>query len=167
MCLAYERTQPGTLYDFLKWFITGDSEIKRDMDASNGVRIMTIHGSKGLASPVVFLIDTLTTPKSESMLSTNYLHNNPNYDLWIWKTNDSKIIQDIVDKNRFDAIAEYYRLLYVAMTRTRDNLYIYGCDTNQISPIAWHPNLWNILSQIKDAKIDDDTIRITNDTKID
>lgn len=167
MCLAYERTQPGTLYDFLKWFITGDSEIKRDMDSSSGVRIMTIHGSKGLASPVVFLIDTLTTPKPEAMLSINHLHDNKNYDLWLWKTDNSKTIQNIVDKNRFDAVAEYYRLLYVAMTRTRDNLYIYGCDTNQISQIAWHPNLWNILSRIQDAKVDDDTIRITNDTKFD
>ena len=57
MCLAYERIQSGTLYHFLKWFVTGDSEIKRDMDVSSGVRIMTVHGSKGLDSKVVFLID--------------------------------------------------------------------------------------------------------------
>lgn len=165
MCLAYERTQPGTLYHFIKWFITGDSEIKRDMDAANGVRIMTVHGSKGLASPIVFLIDTTTTPKSEIILNTNYLHNNPNYDLWIWKTQNSNIVQSIIDKNKSDSISEYYRLLYVAMTRTRDNLYIYGCDSERIPEISWHTQLWNILSQIKDAKIDEDTIRITNDTK--
>ena len=165
ICLAYERTQPGTLYDFIKWFITGDSEIKRDMDASTGVRIMTVHGSKGLASPVVFLIDTLTTPKNETILNTNYLHKNQNYDLWIWKTADSDIIQQIVDKNRRDSIAEYYRLLYVAMTRTRDKLYIYGCENERAPDIAWHKRLWNVLSKITDAKIDDDTIRITNDTK--
>ncbi len=167
MCLAYERTQPGTLYHFIKWFITGDSEIKRDMDASNGVRIMTVHGSKGLASPIVFLIDTITTPKPENILNTNYLHDNPNYDLWIWKTSNSNIVQAIADKNKSDSISEYYRLLYVAMTRTRDNLYIYGCDGERIPEISWHTQLWNILSQIKDAKIDEDTIRITNDTKID
>ncbi len=165
MCLAYERTQPGTLYDFIKWFITGDSEIKRDMDASNGVRIMTVHGSKGLASPVVFLIDTMTTPKYETILNTNYLHDNQNYDLWVWKTANSKIIEEIADKNRQDSIAEYYRLLYVAMTRTRDRLYIYGCENERAPDIAWHPQLWDTLSQISDAKIDNDTIRITNDTK--
>jgi len=164
MCLAYERTQPGTLYHFVKWFITGDSEIKRDMDASNGVRIMTVHGSKGLASPVVFLIDTVTVPKSESILNVNYLHNNPDYDLWIWKTNNSNIIQKITDSNKHDTIAEYYRLLYVAMTRTRDRLYIYGCDSDRVPEISWHTQLWNVLSKIKDAKIDEDTIRITNDT---
>ena len=165
MCLAYERTQPGTLYHFIKWFITGDSEIKRDMNASQGVRIMTVHGSKGLASPVVFLIDTITTPKDNSILKTNYLHNNPDFDLWIWKTAKSKIVQSITDKNTMDSIAEYYRLLYVAMTRTRDYLYIYGCDSSKIQKISWHTQLWNILSKIQDAKIDEDTIRITNDTK--
>jgi ATP-dependent helicase/nuclease subunit A len=134
------------------------------MDASNGVRIMTVHGSKGLASPVVFLIDTVTVPKSESILNVNYLHNNPDYDLWIWKTNNSNIIQKITDSNKHDTIAEYYRLLYVAMTRTRDRLYIYGCDSDRVPEISWHTQLWNVLSKIKDAKIDEDTIRITNDT---
>ena len=165
MCLSYERTQPGTLRDFIKWFITGDSEIKRDMDANQGVRIMTVHGSKGLASPVVFLIDTVFVPKQESILNANYLHNNPDYDLWLWKTNSSAVIQSIVDKNRQDDIAEYYRLLYVAMTRTRDILYIYGCDMAQVPDISWHTQLWNVLSGIQGARVDEDTIRITNDTK--
>lgn len=167
MCLAYERTQPGTLYHFLKWFITGDSEIKRDMDASDGVRIMTVHGSKGLASPVVFLIDTLTIPKPANILKVNHLHNNQNYDVWLWKTVNSNIIESITEKNKNDNIAEYYRLLYVAMTRTRDKLYIYGCDTDHVPEISWHYQLWNVLSNIKDVKIDDDTIRITNDTQFD
>ena len=165
MCLSYERTQPGTLRDFIKWFITGDSEIKRDMDANQGVRIMTVHGSKGLASPVVFLIDTVYVPKQEPILNVNYLQNNPDYDLWLWKTNDSAVIQSIADKNRQDDIAEYYRLLYVAMTRTRDMLYIYGCDMAQVPEISWHTQLWNVLSGVRDAHIDEDTIRITNDTK--
>jgi len=166
ICLAYERTQPGTLYHFIKWFITGDSEIKRDMDASDGVRIMTVHGSKGLASPIVFLIDTVTIPKPETMLNINYLHNNPDYDLWIWKTCNSDILDSIVQKNKDASIAEYYRLLYVAMTRTRDELYIYGCDGERVPEISWHTQLWDVLSQIQDVKINDETIRITNDTRI-
>ena len=165
MCLSYERTQPGTLRDFIKWFVTGDSEIKRDMDANQGVRIMTVHGSKGLASPIVFLIDTVFVPKQESILNINYLHNNPDYDLWLWKTNDSEVIQSVVDKNKQDDIAEYYRLLYVAMTRTRDRLYIYGCDMAQVSEMSWHTQLWNVLSGIQNARVDEDIIRITNDTK--
>ena len=166
MCLAYERTQPGTLYHFIKWFITGDSEIKRDMDASQGVRIMTVHGSKGLASPVVFLIDTLTFPKPETILNTNYLHNN-NYDVWLWKTATSEVLQPIVEKNKADQIAEYYRLLYVAMTRTRDELYIYGCDMDRAPEMVWHKQLWSVFGDKKELFINEDTLRITNDTETD
>ena len=163
-CLAYERTQPGTLYHFLKWFIAGDSEIKRDMDASQGVRIMTVHGSKGLGSNVVFLIDTLSFAKTEEILNTNHLHKEPMYDTWIWKTADTSMVQEIIDKNNKDNIAEYYRLLYVAMTRACDRLYIYGCDTDRTPDIVWHKQLWNVFSQLKDAYIDENTIRITHDT---
>ncbi len=166
MCLAYERTQPGTLYHFIKWFITGDSEIKRDMDASQGVRIMTVHGSKGLASPVVFLIDTLTFPKPETILNANHLHDNSDYDIWLWKTTTSETLQPIIDKNKADQIAEYYRLLYVAMTRTRDELYIYGCDTEHASELVWHRQLWDVFSKKSELFINDNTIRITNDTEL-
>ena len=164
MCLAYERTQPGTLHHFLKWFITGDSEIKRDMDASQGVRIMTVHGSKGLDSKVVFLVDTLTFPKPNQILNINHLHNNNKYDLWLWKTANSAILEPIIDKNKQDDIAEYYRLLYVAMTRARDDLYIYGCDMDRASELVWHKQLWNVFSNAKELFINDNTIRITNDT---
>ncbi len=165
-CLAYERTQPGTLHHFLKWFITGDSEIKRDMDASQGVRIMTVHGSKGLASPIVFLIDTLTFPKPETILNANHLHNHSDYDVWLWKTTTSENLQPIIDKNKADQIAEYYRLLYVAMTRARDELYIYGCDTDRASEMVWHKQLWNVFSRAPELFINEDTIRITNDTDL-
>ena len=165
MCLAYERTQSGMLYHFLKWFITGDSEIKRDMDASSGVRIMTVHGSKGLDSKTVLLIDTLTFPKPRQILNTNHLHNNK-YDLWLWKTGESAVLQPIVDKNKQDDIAEYYRLLYVAMTRAKDELYIYGCDMDRANEMVWHKQLWDVFSIAKDLFVDENTIRITNDTEI-
>lgn len=166
MCLAYERTQPGTLYHFLKWFITGDSEIKRDMDISTGVRIMTVHGSKGLDSKIVFLIDTLTFPKPEQILNINHLHDNEKYNLWLWKTGDSALLRSIIDKNKHDAISEYYRLLYVAMTRAKDKLYIYGCDIDRANEMVWHKQLWNVFSKAKKLFVDETTIRITNDTNL-
>lgn len=166
MCLAYERTQSGTLYHFLKWFITGDSEIKRDMDASAGVRIMTVHGSKGLDSKIVFLIDTLTFPKPKQILNVNHLHNDSRYDLWLWKTMESALLKPIVAQNKNDDIAEYYRLLYVAMTRARDELYIYGLDMDRAPEMVWHKQLWNVFSNAKDLFTDEDTLRITNDTDL-
>ena len=166
MCLAYERTQSGTLYHFLKWFVTGDSEIKRDMDASQGVRIMTVHGSKGLDSKVVFLIDTLTFIKPKQILNLNHLRDSNKYDLWLWKTADSAIVQPIVEQNKRDDIAEYYRLLYVAMTRASHDMYIYGCDTERAPEMVWHKQLWKVFASAKDLFVDEETIRITNDTEL-
>ena len=158
ICLAYERTQPGTLRHFLKWFITGDSEIKRDMDATSGVRIVTVHGSKGLEAPVVFLIDTIRTPKASQILT---LTQTP-MPQWIWspKATVSEHFKTLSEPIKQEQLAEYYRLLYVAMTRARDELYIYGYTTNKNPPIdAWHTKLWNTLTDNPNAEY----IRITND----
>jgi ATP-dependent helicase/nuclease subunit A len=158
ICLAYERTQPGTLYQFLKWFITGGSEIKRDMDASNGVRIVTVHGSKGLEAPVVFLVDTVRTPKNENILPIS----SGDMPVWLWAPSGDASASR---RNASDALmrvrmAEYYRLLYVAMTRARDELYIYGYTPNKnASQDAWHTQLWRVLAN----DTPNDYIRITND----
>ena len=158
ICLAYERTQPGTLRHFLKWFITGGSEIKRDMDASNGVRIVTVHGSKGLEAPVVFLIDTVRTPKNESILPIK----SDEMPVWLWspRSNDSASCRDASAALMRIRTAEYYRLLYVAMTRARDELYIYGYTPNKNAhQNAWHTQLWRVLA----GDTSQDYIRITND----
>lgn len=162
ICLAYERTQPGLLYQFLKWFITGGSEIKRDMDASSGVRIVTVHGSKGLESPVVFLIDTIHTPKAERVLSIP----SDNYPVWLWtaRGEGSEKYQSAAALSHESQMAEYYRLLYVAMTRARDQLYIYGHTPNKnTTPDSWHAHLWRVFA----GKISDNQtyIRITNETE--
>lgn len=172
ICLAYERTQSGTMWHFLKWFITGGSEIKRDMDASAGVRIVTIHGSKGLESRVVFLVDTVRIPSGDKILpitSDMLPHNMFQPDLptpWLWtpRGDDCQRRTDALNAMNNAKIAEYYRLLYVAMTRARDRLYIYGYTSTKNAPeIAWHTQLWRILSDFTTAPDDIETIRITDD----
>ncbi len=159
ICLSYERTQPGTLKEFLKWFITGASQIKRDMNASDGVRVATVHGSKGLEAPVVFLIDTVRTPKAEKILP---LPSDTEMPVWLWTARGSTSTecasaQDALNKAR---IAEYYRLLYVAMTRARDELYIYGYTPHKnATPDSWHTQLWRVLA----GDCEQEYIRITND----
>ncbi len=169
ICLSYERTQTGTLYHFLKWFITGDSEIKRDMDASVGVRVVTVHGSKGLESRVVFLIDTTKTPDTENILPITpeilpgqKMLNNTYPPVWLWasRADNGERREYAANALRKAQIAEYYRLLYVAMTRARDRLYIYGYSSNIRAPeVAWHTQLWRVLGKSST----DDTIRITDD----
>ena len=50
---------PPSLQGFVAWLRAADTEIKRDMEiARDEVRVMTVHGAKGLEAPVVFLVDT-------------------------------------------------------------------------------------------------------------
>ena len=159
ICLSYERTQSGTLRHFLKWFITGGSEIKRDLNTANGVRIVTVHGSKGLEAPVVFLIDTVRTPKPDKIISIT----TDDMPLWLWVQHkyDSEFTTKIKQAHQNMQIAEYYRLLYVAMTRARDELYIYGFTPNKnADELSWHSQLWRVLATDNDSA---ENIRITND----
>ena len=164
ICLAYERTMPGTLKQFLKYFITGNSQIKRDMDASSGVRIVTVHGSKGLEAPAVFLIDTINTPNPEKILPIPTTSDIA-MPVWLWspRANNSARCRVAADALKNTRIAEYYRLLYVAMTRARDNLYIYGFTNNAASPeISWHNQLWRVFDALPSTEKTDEVIRITN-----
>ena len=175
ICLAYERTQSGTMRDFIKWFITGGSVIKRDMDAAPGVRIVTIHSSKGLEAPVIFLIDTVRMPKIENVFRITpelqsakiRAHGNGLPTPWIWfpRQNKSADAYQIAASSRARAqTAEHYRLLYVAMTRAINRLYIYGYATrnNNATDLTWYYELWRVLSNDKYAQKIDNGIRIQN-----
>ena len=62
--LTYERHEAPTLQGFVAWLRAGDTQVKRDMDiARDEVRVMTVHGAKGLEAPIVILADTTTPPK--------------------------------------------------------------------------------------------------------
>src|SRR5690606_8433925 len=57
--LSYQRTEATSLQGFLHWIEAGAAEIKRDMEQGRDeVRVLTVHGSKGLQAPIVFLPDT-------------------------------------------------------------------------------------------------------------
>ncbi len=158
ICLSYERTQPGTLWHFIKWFITGGSEVTRHMDAASGVRIVTVHGSKGLEAPVVFLIDTIHMPKADKIIPIT----DGAMPVWLWapRSDNSALHAAAKDAQSQKQIAEYYRLLYVAMTRARDELYIYGFTSDKNPPEnAWHTQLWRVFAGDTDSEF----IRITNE----
>lgn len=172
ICLSYERTQTGTLYNFIKWFITGSSVIKRDMDNVNGVRIATVHSSKGLEAPVVFLIDTVRMPKRENVFPiTPELQNTTLKDNfgkaplpWLWapKQDESELRGEAEKVLTKQKIGEYYRLLYVGMTRAMKRLYVYGFvpKNKSAQELCWFSQLWRILSTDKKAVVTEETIRI-------
>ncbi len=70
LALTYERRAPASLQGFMAWLRSADTEIKRDMEISRDeVRVMTVHGAKGLEAPVVFLADTTSSPADTQRLN--------------------------------------------------------------------------------------------------
>ena len=114
--LSYERSEVPGLTGFLGWMQTEDVEVKRQMDAQGDqIRVMTVHGAKGLEAPIVILPDTAVRGgakvKSEIW---------PMEDSIAWKPPADRMppvltaiqaeLEEAVDRER-------RRLLYVAMTR--------------------------------------------------
>ena len=68
IALAYDREAAPSLQGFVNQLRAGDVEIKRDMEQERDeVRIMTVHGAKGLQAPIVFLPDTCMAPRQQGI----------------------------------------------------------------------------------------------------
>jgi ATP-dependent helicase/nuclease subunit A len=109
------------LHAFWRWFQTQNIIVKRDpMRASGAVRLMTVHGSKGLESPIVILPDICQGAMSQDLfyyvpsLSSAFLSSN------------LSIFKDFQQKRQNNLNAEHERLLYVAMTRAKERFYASG-----------------------------------------
>ena len=113
--LAYERTEVPSLTGFLEWMQADDLEIKRQIDsASDQIRVMTVHGAKGLEAPIVILPDT-GLKKNEIRDDIITLQDVP-----VWKPGAPEMTRAIstqIDALKEAQTQEGLRLLYVAMTR--------------------------------------------------
>jgi ATP-dependent helicase/nuclease subunit A len=132
--LAYEKMEPPSLQGFLRYLRRAEAEVKRDLDTeSRLVRVMTVHGVKGLEAPVVVLADTTTLPHptKEPQIVPLYAENEHGEDVspLIWaanKDNSSKASLEAKARIRTLRLREYRRLLYVALTRSMDMLVVCG-----------------------------------------
>ncbi|WP_127116125.1 double-strand break repair helicase AddA [Shimia sediminis] len=113
--LAYERSAVPSLTGFLIWMETDDLEIKRQMDsAGDQIRVMTVHGSKGLEAPIVILPDT----GRRLIRNDSQIVEHDGEALWSMPPGASPSALKAAREARADTIrAERQRLLYVAMTR--------------------------------------------------
>jgi ATP-dependent helicase/nuclease subunit A len=127
--LSHSKLHPPSLQGFLQWLRRSGAEIKREAEAAGDqVRILTVHGAKGLQAPLVILPDTTGLPRDDDGL------------LWdkdpatgrpipIWtprKEFHCAATRRIRDEARRLRREEYNRLLYVALTRAEDRLVVCG-----------------------------------------
>ena len=131
--LVYDRDAAPSLQGFVNQLRAGDVEIKRDMEQERDeVRIMTVHGAKGLQAPIVFLPDTCMRPRLQGVrLYPIARAGEPAGEVGhlIWPPKGLSDLSGIeASKALLDSaeIEEYHRLLYVAMTRAEDRLYVCG-----------------------------------------
>jgi ATP-dependent helicase/nuclease subunit A len=145
--LMYEVKHTGGLQSFLAWHMSDAAEIKRELEkASNAVRIMTIHGAKGLQAPIVFMPDTLRQKRAMTKPVM----------LWPHKTGfelpfvalSSGAIPSALTPARIHAEQkeeeESRRLLYVGMTRAEERLYVggyYGKRPPSKETPAWYQDI--------------------------
>ncbi|MEP7173146.1 MAG: 3'-5' exonuclease, partial [Aestuariivirga sp.] len=144
--LSYEENHSSSLAGFATWFASEDTEIKRNMDQGSGeVRLMTVHGAKGLEASIVILPDTTSTPRSNATSALMFVEptaGGPTLPFWrLSGLVQSQAIEGWKDRDKQTELEEQRRLLYVAMTRARDELYVCGYKIHKESP----ENSWYTL----------------------
>jgi ATP-dependent helicase/nuclease subunit A len=142
---AWEKINGGSLLGFLEAMAISDAQIKRDLDeAAGAVRVMTVHAAKGLEARIVFLADTFGSPVSNKDVPLFDLAGEDEpAPLLAWSPRseaDCEAVAEARQARKDHAFAEYRRLLYVAMTRARDRLYIAGFFGKQerAGPQGWY-----------------------------
>jgi ATP-dependent helicase/nuclease subunit A len=142
LALNYERKAPASLQGFVSWLRAADTEVKRDMEISRDeVRVMTVHGAKGLEAGVVFLVDTTSSPSDTQRLRLIHLPDGRGGKVVVWagrKAEDPAAVARARQSMLDDTEDEYRRLLYVAMTRAADRLIVGGCMPGNMNKVRLH-----------------------------
>jgi ATP-dependent helicase/nuclease subunit A len=159
--LAYERNEAPSLQGFVRFVRANEGDIKREAgETAAGVRVMTVHGAKGLEADVVFVADTggaaVVTQQRKTLVDIGRNRDDPAF---LWRRN-----QPVAPQAQRDADAredqeterEYLRLLYVAMTRARDILYVGGVRLLKPPPRCWY-------TVVRDALVPPDVERTEDD----
>lgn len=132
LALLSEQNEQPSLLGFLSELRSREVTIKRELaEGGSGVRVMTVHGAKGLEAPIVILADAASTERGRDRRSI-YLRAAP--PLFIHASSQATHVPETLQhKEAAEAAqqAEYWRKLYVAMTRAEDELYVTGFLTSQ------------------------------------
>jgi ATP-dependent helicase/nuclease subunit A len=148
--MAYMATGTPSLAGFLTWFDAGEGELKREADNAAGlVRVMTVHGSKGLQAPIVILADATGNPdesRDRGVDLPDPAHPERRIPLPpLRREEKTGRIADEAQAVKIAEMQEHWRLLYVAMTRAEEALFVGGAlgpkDKGQPAPNSWYARL--------------------------
>lgn len=171
LALKHDQSEPPSLQNFLNSLRQNEIEIKRDPEQSgNVVRIMTVHASKGLQAPIVFLPDTR---QNKFFSPKTFWTKDKDEDLFFcapkeeWRTD---LIRSEIDALKEKEAREYNRLLYVALTRAADRLYVTGWDKKQSTKNNWYDlvkgGLESKTEEIKTPLFEEPVLRLTSKQEI-
>ncbi len=132
--LDFESNAAASLQAFLDWFSRGEVEIVRDPSApTDAVRVMTVHGAKGLQSPILILADACADPDKAGNPGLRVvqlsLEEGGKTTIPVFRPRKDELtepLKSVVEEQARLDRAEQWRLLYVALTRAEERLYIGG-----------------------------------------
>jgi ATP-dependent helicase/nuclease subunit A len=141
---AYDASSPPSLELFLAAVEAHGGEVKRELSGpQNQVRVMTVHGAKGLQAPIVILPDTTAAPKLEK---TGLFFTADGAPIWVGKKDDdtpmTAAMRAVANAR---ALREHRRLLYVALTRAQDRLVVCGAWTGAATGPGADKDSWYAL----------------------
>ena len=152
--IAFESTHPPTLSGFLYWLSVQEIELKRDMEADQDqVRVMTVHGAKGLEAPIVILPDVSALRPWDKKPALANLDGQ-----WVWTGNKETETQRVLDLDadrRAKETAEYARLLYVALTRAENWLVVAGAGDRIKEKYNWYERVEAAMSAMPGTQFEE------------
>jgi len=164
--LRFGAEQDATLQQFLHWFEQGDEEIKRELsEAGDAVRVLTVHGAKGLQAPVVVLADCCVDPAKADDKGFDWpieTDDGRRIALPLYRLRKEERIGPLAEahaEHRAAALAEHWRLLYVALTRAEERLYLIGslnAKAKTPPPDSWYAALAAVLAGMPGADVEQD-----------
>tara|TARA_R110000868_G_scaffold218576_2_gene469109 strand:+ start:40370 stop:43768 length:3399 start_codon:yes stop_codon:yes gene_type:complete len=160
LALNYQK-QGGSLIGFIHHFENTKQKLKRELESGGGrVRLLTAHGSKGLESPIVIMPDT-----------TGGFYRNMSGDKPLWQTEsdgadtlflhrqskvESPAVQTVFEDEEKERIfRDEMRLLYVAVTRAKERLYIGGVKQHGYNAEnCWYGHIYAAVEEADDFEKD-------------
>ncbi len=145
---AFSASKVPSLNTFIQWFDAGEGELKREAGKSRDeVRVMTVHGSKGLQAPIVILADAADNPHASRGSALDLADPLSGKVIPLPSLRKHEVAGAIAEakaQTELEEMQEHWRLLYVAMTRAEEALFIGGslnAKEKAPNPDSWYARL--------------------------